>query len=126
MTHEEAHFHEARNTPGDQTWQGKWPQPIPRDDGSKVVERSGGDDTDKPGVGRDHWRPVVFRTRKGKRKVLPEMVLDLVGPFIDDSDPEEESDEQVRRDQDFSQEIRKHNAAKLAEVKLSNLRLDAK
>ncbi len=67
---------------------------------------------------------MVYRTKKGKKIVLPEIALDLVGALIE-SDSEEESDEQVRRDQGFSQEIRKHNAAKLAEVKLSNLRLGA-
>ena len=56
---------------------------------------------------------------------MPEIVLDLVGPLIDDSNSEDESDEQVRKSQELLQDIRKHNAAKLAEVKLSNLRLNA-
>ena len=124
MIHKDAHLHKARNTPGDQTWRGKWPKPIPSDNESETIERSREDGTNKPGVGRDDSRLVVYRTRKGEKIVLPEIALDLVAALIE-SDSEEENDELVRRDQEFAQEIRKHNAAKLAEVKLSNLRLGA-
>lgn len=92
----------ANPTPGDETWRGKWPQRIPQcptliATGSSTINRersnsgSGSDsETEETASYPDlRNRTIIYRTRKGKKIKVNEIMLQLIGAQIESSSEEE-------------------------------------
>lgn len=125
----------ANPTPGDETWRGHWPHGIPQcptlhDTGSSAInhERSSPgsssdseteETTSHPDI-RD--RTLIYRTRKGKKIKVTEMMLQLIGAQIESSS--EEETEQTREDKgEQLKHVRGVIEKKIIEMEMSEVSL---
>ena len=120
--------------PGDETWRGAWPSPIPVCPTSASVEESllnagnrtqdlGSDGKSAPS---DLVRQcnIIYRNRKGKKVVTNDRLLMIMGPMMESSSSEEEDEEAEDETRILLKRARSFIAARQAEQSMSELALN--